>query len=218
MKNLLRLAGIKALPVRRGDTSRKAVSLTFDDGPDPFFTPYILDILKKTGVNATFFLVGEKARQHPEIAKRTVADSHEIGNHTYSHYHPYRISSSKARDEIRKGKDVIESIIHNAIRFFRPPHGAIRLCALKEAYWLNQDTVLWSITGYDWGRRRANFNAIEKQIVNRLHSGGIILLHDAISKVNRPDETLKALPAIIQNIQYKGYEIVSLSELIGIRQ
>lgn len=214
MKNLLRLIGIKSLPIRRGNTSMKAVSLTFDDGPDPIFTPYILDVLKKTGVTATFFLVGQKARQHPEIVKRTVADNHEIGNHTYSHCHPYLISSSKVRDEVRRGKDVIESIIHGNIRFFRPPHGAIRLCALKEACWLNQDTVLWSIKGHDWGDRRANFNAIEKQIVNRLHSGGIILLHDAVSKINRPDETLKALPSIIQNIQHKGYEIVSLSELL----
>jgi peptidoglycan/xylan/chitin deacetylase (PgdA/CDA1 family) len=215
MKSILQLFGIKTLPVRKGYTSQKSVSLTFDDGPDPIFTNSILDILKKTEVSATFFLVGKKAAQHPEIVTRILADGHVIGNHTYSHLHPYQISSFRAIDDIRDGKNIIEAIAGAPIIFFRPPHGAIRPCILKEAHRLNQKTILWSISGRDWGRKKNNPRTIYSRIVNNLHNGSIILLHDAPSKINRPMETLQALPAIIDSIQQSGYKIVSLPKLMS---
>jgi peptidoglycan/xylan/chitin deacetylase (PgdA/CDA1 family) len=213
MKNLLQLFRIKILPVRKGGASNKFISLTFDDGPDPFFTPSIIDILKKTEVNATFFLVGKKAEQHPEIVKMIIEEGHEIGNHTYSHLHPYQISSFRAIEDIRNGKNIIESITNVPVIFFRPPHGAIRPSVLKEAHRLNQKTILWSISGHDWGKK-ANFKTIYNRIINNLHNGGIILFHDAPSKINRPMETLQALPSIIRHIQQNGYEIVSLRKSI----
>jgi peptidoglycan/xylan/chitin deacetylase (PgdA/CDA1 family) len=213
MKTILQLLGIKTLPIRKGSTSQKFISLTFDDGPDPFFTPSIIDILKKTEVNATFFLVGKKAKQHPEIVKRIIAEGHGIGNHTYNHLHPYRISSFRAMEDIRNGKNIIESITDIPVIFFRPPHGAIRPCVLKEAHRLNQKIILWSISGHDWGKK-TNFKTIYNRIINNLHNGGIILFHDALSKMNRPMETLQALPSIIHHIQQKEYEIVSLRKSI----
>lgn len=215
MKTIFQFLGIKTLPVRKGITSQKFVSLTFDDGPDPFFTPSIVDVLKKTEVNATFFLVGEKVKQHPEIVKRIIAEGHEIGNHTYSHLHPYRISSFRAMEDIRNGKNIIESITATPVIFFRPPHGAIRPCIFKEANQLNQKIILWSISGHDWGKK-TNSKTISNRIINNLHNGGIILLHDAPSKRNRPMETLEALPSIIHNIKQRGYEIVSLCKSINI--
>jgi peptidoglycan/xylan/chitin deacetylase (PgdA/CDA1 family) len=214
MKNLLQLLGIKTLPVRKGRASHKYVSLTFDDGPDPFFTPSILDILKETGVKATFFLVGQKASQHPEIARRIVAEGHGIGNHTYSHLHPYRISSFRATEDMRAGKNIIESITGIPVRFFRPPHGAIRPCILKASHQLNQQIILWSISGHDWGRK-STCKTIDHRIMNRLHKGGIILLHDAPSEMNRPAETSQALPSMIHHIQEKGYDIVDLCKLMS---
>ena len=126
------------------DTTRTgSVYLTFDDGPDPEWTPRILDLLAQTGVHAAFFVVGEFARKEPTLLRRIAAEGHAIGNHTYSHRHPWFMSSKSARAQVRDGAQALSDVIGAAPRFYRPPHGRYRACMTDEAQRCGEKVVLW---------------------------------------------------------------------------
>src|SRR5262245_52825835 len=109
------------------------VYLTFDDGPDADWTPRILDMLAAADARATFFAVGANARKFPELVRRVVAEGHAIGNHTFSHRHPWTMLPSRAREEVAGGAAAIADIVGTAPRFYRPPHGRLRRCMVEQA-------------------------------------------------------------------------------------
>ncbi len=174
------------------------VYLTFDDGPDPRWTPRILDILAQANVRATFFLVGRLAVRHPALVRRLAAEGHEAGNHTWSHRHPWTLLASSARKEVRDGAAAIADLIGRAPKFFRPPHGRLRRCMIESAERSGQTLVLWNRSAVDWGPLGS-----ARGIARRLRAtqaGDIVLMHDGGRGINRPEELVKVLPEFLSNL------------------
>ncbi len=189
----------------------RTICLTFDDGPDPAYTPSILDILAHHGCRATFFVLGQAAEQHPRLLERIAADGHAIGNHTYSHRHPWTLSPGDARQEIARASDVIRDITGKKPRWFRPPHGRLRRAMLDQAGSEQMRTVLWSRSAIDWG-----FLGSEAGIARRLRAvkaGDIILMHDGRRQHNRPDRLIGLLPDLLEEFRHRALEPVTLDQV-----
>ncbi|HEY8540225.1 MAG TPA: polysaccharide deacetylase family protein [Steroidobacteraceae bacterium] len=171
------------------------IHLTFDDGPDPEWTPRCLDVLAQANAKATFFMIGEKARAHPEIARRIAADGHQIGNHTLTHAHPWRLSASRARAEVRDGAVAIADVLGIAPKFFRPPHGRRRRCMLEQAEMQGERILMWDVSAIDWGLLGTSDRIAAR--LARVRDGQIVLMHDGRNRHNRPDQLLSVLPEFL---------------------
>ena len=201
----------------QGEGLADQVAISFDDGPDPQWTPKILDILKATGVKASFFLVGSNIESHPGIARRILAEGHEIGIHTYTHPNLATVSRERAFLELNATERLIETITGRSTLLFRPPYNSdsrpqsnAELAAVQIAQDLGYLTVTDTIDPEDW--RSPGAEVILQRIKDSRTAGNIILLHDAGG--NRED-TVKALPHIIDYLHARGDRIVPLSTLIG---
>jgi peptidoglycan/xylan/chitin deacetylase (PgdA/CDA1 family) len=138
------------------------LALTFDDGPNPSCTPRLLDILARHGVKGTFFLVGRFAEQESALARSIAAAGHLVGNHSWSHPDLSLTAEQRVREELSRTKDVLEQIIGEPVRFFRPPFGARRPCVLRVARELGMVPVMWNAMTRDWCERSSD------RIVERL--------------------------------------------------
>ena len=198
--------------IKKGDESKKAIALTFDDGPDEDFSPQILDILKKYNVKATFFMVGQKVGWNPAIAKRTADEGHEIGNHTFSHINICNSSNEQINNEINKTQKIIKDITGKEPKFFRPPYRAINENLFNIMKSKDMKVVLWSdLDTKDWSNPGV-YNII-KSIEDNAENGTIILLHDYNKVRNNKSQTIQALEKIIPKMQSLGYEFVTISEI-----
>ncbi len=201
--------------LRRLNGKPKKVVLTFDDGPDPRYTPYILDILRAHGVKAVFFLVGKAVARYPEIAQRIVREGHEIGNHTYSHRNLTPGSYYTVERELRKAQRIITVATGVAPRYFRPPRGMYSDTAIKVAKHLCMETVLWTLSSEDW-MPEVTPHRIARRIVRKVSNGCILLFHDGgnLMKYEGGDReaTLHALPIILTHLKRQGYEFITLSD------
>lgn len=203
----------------QGAGDEHAVTLTFDDGPDPKWTPKILDILKKHNVKATFFVLGSQAENYPGLVQRIVNEGHEIGNHSYTHPNISEISDQQIRLELNATQRLLESITGRSTVLFRPPYNAdSNPSRLKEILPLKQIQndlgyliALENIDPEDWSRPGAD--AIVDRVKEQRELGNIILLHDAGG--NR-SQTVEALPKLIDYLESRGDRIVPLSELLSI--
>lgn len=182
----------------------RAIHLTFDDGPDPRFTPRVLDVLAEAGVRATFFTIGREARRFPELVRRAAAEGHEIANHSFSHRHPWLVSERTARAEVRECAEVLSDVLGMRPRFFRPPHGRMRACMSDEAERAGARTVLWDLSAIDWGPF-GRADRIEKRLA-RIQANDIVLMHDGKNEHNRPDELLSVLPRLLWSLRERGLE------------
>ena len=199
----------------QGAGGEHQVALTFDDGPDPKWTPQVLDILKANGVNATFFLVGVNAEKYPDLVRRIVAEGHEIGNHTYYHPNLAICWPEHIRLELNATQLLLETITGRSTTLFRPPYNAdtspsslADLAPLRIANDLNYLVVLENIDPQDWARPGAD--VILQRIKQQRRDGSIILLHDAGGDRS---QTVAALPRIIDWLETRGDTIVPLSTL-----
>src|SRR6267143_1419257 len=193
------------------------VALTFDDGPDPEWTPKILDVLKAAKVKAAFFLVGVNAERYPNLVRRIVAEGHEIGNHTYYHPNLALCWPEHIRLELNATQLLIQTITGRATTLFRPPYAAdtqparlAELAPLKIAEELNYLVVLENIDPQDWAKPGADI--ILRRIKQQRHDGSVILLHDAGGDRS---QTVEALPRILDWLHTRGDTIVPLSGLLG---
>ncbi|MDR3405225.1 MAG: glycosyltransferase [Chthoniobacter sp.] len=202
----------------QGAGGEHEVAITFDDGPDPEWTPKILDILRARGVKACFFLLGSNCEDYPGLVQRIVDEGHEIGNHTYSHRNLAVMSEWQMELELTATQRLIESITGRSTTLFRPPYNAdsnptdiaelAPLCLAQEQ--LGYTVVLEKIDPQDWSR--PGTEEIIQRVKDLRNEGNIILLHDAGGDRS---ETVAALPHIIDYLQTRGDRIVSLSELLG---
>lgn len=194
-----------------GPYNKAEVALTFDDGPDPVFTPLILDKLKNHGVKATFFLLGANIEKFPEIVKRIAAEGHVIGNHTYSHPKLTEVSNEDYHQQIQKSDELIQKLAGYKPKFFRPPYGAINESQLQWANVQGMMVTQWSIDTLDW-QGLAAADITETVLTNAL-PGSVILQHNA------PDVPLQgsvaALDQMIPELQKKELRLVTLPEMFG---
>ncbi len=191
-------------------TDQKTVALTFDDGPHPQKTQKILDVLKKYGVRATFFVIGENAKKYPEQLQMIVADGHEIGNHTYDHKSLYKQSEDTLCQSVEKCKQTIKEITGIETVYFRPPEGYMNDAIAMSMNHKGYNVILWRVDTYDW--KGLSGDQIAKNVLNTVKNGDIILMHDYIW---RKSYTEKALDIIIPELQKQGYSFVTASEVIS---
>ena len=201
----------------QGAGGEHQVAISFDDGPDPRWTPKILDILKGANVKAAFFLVGANAERYPKLVRRIVDDGHEIGNHTYYHPNLALCWPEHIRLELNATQLLLETITGRATTLFRPPYAAdtspaqlSELTPLQIAEDLNYLVVLESIDPQDWAKPGADI--ILRRVKQQRRDGSIILLHDAGGDRS---QTVEALPRILEWLHIRGDTVVPLSTLLG---
>jgi len=189
--------------------------LTFDDGPQSVYTPQILDILKRYNIKATFFLIGKNVEAFPELVKRIKDEGHSIGNHTYDHPDIRFQNHKQIRQQIEKTEKAIIDATGVKPYLFRPPYGFDSNLLLKEAENLGYAIILWSVSGLN-GRQDAPSAKIVHRVVDNVQNGSIILLHDGNRLSSKTDRSqiVKALPVIIEALQKRGYQFVTIDELL----
>lgn len=158
------------------DTAEPEFALTYDDGPDPAHTPGLLDLLAERGVRATFFVLSDAARAHPDLLRRIVAEGHEVALHGRNHGRLTRLSTREAVAEVGVARDAVQQIAGVPVRFFRPPYGAHTPAMLLGWRRLGLDVVIWSGWSADWQDDPAAEVAARAR--SAVHPGGILLMHD----------------------------------------
>ncbi len=158
------------------------IALTFDDGPNPAWTPHLLDLLAEHNVKATFFMLGSRAEQEPELVRRVAAEGHLIGNHSWSHPNLAWTAAGRVREELARTNDVLQQITGERVQYFRPPFGARRPVVFRIARELGLTPVLWNAMTSDWSKTDAEeiAGALAKKIDGLQKSGRAanIVLHD----------------------------------------
>jgi peptidoglycan-N-acetylglucosamine deacetylase len=198
--------------IKRGP-ARPRVALTFDDGPDPEYTPRILEALAAAGVRATFFMVGRRVEAVPAVARAIVAAGHDVGNHTYGHRHFWTLSPAASAGEVDHGAAVVAEVTGVHPQFFRPPWGTFNWAAYRRAGEIGERRVLWSVRpeGFFVAADAARMSDL---VVARAHPGAIINLHDHGGHPSTPRETWGALPRMIAGLRERGFEPVPLRVLL----
>lgn len=200
--------------VVRGPRGARKVALTFDDVPDPRYTPQVLDILARHKVRATFFVVGWRAAKYPALVRRIRREGHVIGNHSYDHAVLPRLSMDAFQRQIDRTDAVIAPLAGYSPRLIRPPYGEI---SPRQIEWLKRGrfiVVNWNVDSVDW--RGIDSRSIMANIKKTLQPGSIILQHAGGGVGQDLSGTLNALPKLIALLRGKGYEIVTLPELLGV--
>jgi peptidoglycan-N-acetylglucosamine deacetylase len=184
------------------------IAMTFDDGPSPVTTTRLLDILKQRNIKVTFFMIGPNVVAHPEIARRVLAEGHEIGNHSWTHPQLSKLSDQRVTEEITKTQEAIKNACGFTPIILRPPYGAI---TRSQREWIEKqfglNIILWSVDPFDW--KRPGASVITQRIVSGAQSGAIILSHDI------HQQTIDAMPATLDALLAKGYKFVTVSQLIA---
>ncbi|MFI8715654.1 delta-lactam-biosynthetic de-N-acetylase [Brevibacillus sp. HB2.2] len=192
-----------------GDTTKKELYLTFDNGYENGFTPKILDTLLAKKVPAIFFVTGHFVKEQPELLKRMAKEGHLIGNHSWSHPDMTTVPNQKIKDELTKVSDAVQQVIGQAnMRYLRPPRGIFSDRTLAVTKDLGYTNVFWSVAYRDWDTKvQRGAKYAYDNVMAQLHPGAVILLH-SVSKDNA-----EALGTIIDEARKQGYEFKSLDQL-----
>lgn len=192
-------------------TDEKIVALTFDDGPDRTNTPLILDVLKKYGAKATFFVVGKNVKENADVVQRTIIEGHELGNHTYTHTYNESINQATLTTEMNKTDMLLLELFAIKPTFFRPVGGYYNDLIIETAIEAKHDVFLWSWhqDTRDWANR--NKKQLSAQVLNNIRPGDVILFHDGGGDRT---PTIEAIKEIIPALQDEGYSFLTLSEMV----
>ena len=194
-------------------TTRPVVALTFDDGPDPRWTPPILAELRRTGARATFFVTGAQARAHPDLLHEIVASGSEIANHTDTHPPMDGLASAAVVAQVRAASFAIGAAGVDQVPYFRPPRGRYGREALVGVSESGLLTVGWTVCLERWLRQAGPVDGPAEAAAS-VRSGGVLLAHDG----GIPDRsaTVRAVPALLDSLAARGYEVVTVSELLAV--
>jgi len=177
------------------------VTLTFDDGPDPDYTPRLLEILRAENIKACFFLVGEKAEKYPEIVQMIKEQGHQIGSHGYLHRHSWLMSPRKTMRLWNKSIRTLQNITGEQPTYIRAPWGGFNLALYFWCIIHHKKAVSWTVHGRDWRQERTPAQ-ISARILKRVKEGAIILLHDSGGDPGAPENTLACLPNLCSVIRH----------------
>ncbi len=196
-------------PLFKGNTHIPEIALTFDDGPNPFYTPQVLTILQQYGVKATFFDVGYLVADYPNIVRQEYNQGNIVANHSWSHPVLTYLSAQAIQSQLTSTTNIIQATIGVRPTFFRPPYGTINNTVLAQAKKLRYTTVLWDGSAADWNL--PGVHAIVNRILYYARNGAILLLHDGGG--NRA-QTVAALPIIIATLRSRGFRFVTIQQLV----
>ncbi len=179
----------------RMDKNVKAVYLTFDDGPIPEATPFILETLRKYNIKATFFMVGDNVRKHPELFEQVKVEGHRIGNHTFNHFSGMRHWTKEYIDNVKKANELLQTDL------FRPPHGWIRY---PQYGYISPHyrVIMWDVVTRDYSNRLTAADVVDN-VKRYSRNGSIITFHDSLKSI---DKLRTALPESIEWLMEQGYE------------
>jgi peptidoglycan/xylan/chitin deacetylase (PgdA/CDA1 family) len=205
----------------QGPSGRRAIALTFDDGPDATWTPRVLDRLDELGAKATFFVVGRNVANYPEIVRETRARGHEIGTHLTTHTRAVAHDDAAFARELRASLTQLGDLLGEPVRWLRFPHGDVgaqRPRKVLAAFGV--EAVHWTFSGHDGF---ASAPEVVTRVACGLRPGAIVLLHDCLADgatvpppyVASREATVRALPGILATARARGLEAVTLSALVA---
>lgn len=197
--------------LRKAHAREKILALTFDDGPDPEYTPILLDLLKEYDVKGTFFVLANKASRYPELVRRMVNEGHNVGLHSFRHINEAFLSPLQTKMEMYKSISIL-SELNVKVNVFRPPWGIFNILTCHYAMLLNCKIVLWSIHARDWSKY-TSVDFIRQRLINKVRPGDIVLLHDGGGAKGAPQRTIAALKAAIPVLKGRGYRFVLAKDL-----
>ncbi|SHF85289.1 Peptidoglycan/xylan/chitin deacetylase, PgdA/CDA1 family [Flavobacterium segetis] len=181
----------------------KTVYLTFDDGPIPGVTPWVINQLEKYNVKATFFCIGDNIYKHPELFEELIADGHSIGNHTFNHLDAWKTQKFEYLDNIKKCEEIIflNSKTANKSKIFRPPYGKIKRSQSKAIRNLGYKIVMWDILSADFDQKISKEECLANVLLN-IESGSIIVFHDSIKAFRNLEYVLPRTLDYLKNNNY----------------
>jgi peptidoglycan/xylan/chitin deacetylase (PgdA/CDA1 family) len=188
------------------------ICLTFDDGPDPFSTPKILEALEHAGAKATFFLVGQRAERYPDLVNRILAGGHEIGEHSFSHLHPWKTWPFRYIKDLQKGGRSLEPYLSpKKSVVFRPPYGKMNMAGLIYVWFGGKQVAFWNIDPKDYQEDSAQ--KITEVIIDNLGPGSVILLHDGRRSLSdNAYSTTEAVRRILKKIGNREKVLATISQ------
>ena len=187
-------------------SSNSSIHLTFDDGPHPSATPRVLELLQKFGIQATFFLLGERVASYPQLAVQIMALGHTVGCHSMSHRSLFLKPLMAQRAEISRARSTIETTIGKSPSAFRPPYGHFDFSTLRASSDEGMRLVMWDVDSQDFSTR-TNANVL-RRLTRQTRQGSIILLHDNDQTAGRGSDYLAA---IVENFLESGYTFAPVS-------
>ncbi len=199
--------------LRTGKNVGKLVCLTFDDGPDGVYTPSVLDVLRQKEVKATFFLIGKRVQENPEIAKRVVEEGHLIGNHTYSHANLDK-ASPEVEKELSDAEAVFARLGLDGSRLFRPAYGAANPSLVEQVSNLGYKVAMWSVDTLDW--RGLSAAEVYRNALAAVGPGAVILQHCAGGPGEDLSGSVAAIPQVIDRLKAEGYRFVTMDEMFNL--
>jgi peptidoglycan/xylan/chitin deacetylase (PgdA/CDA1 family) len=195
-------------------TRDPVVALTFDDGPDPEFTPRLLNVLEAHGAHATFFMIGDAAQKCPELVKKVAEAGHAIGNHAWDHSSFPMINR---RERLAQIRDCAKALAPYGEKLFRPPYGNQNLASRLDALWLGYEVVMFNVETDDWCGAEAA--TIADQIERRIQSGSVVVLHDRLADALQDsyfdrEQMLRGVQILLDRLAGR-FQFLTLPELLG---
>jgi peptidoglycan-N-acetylglucosamine deacetylase len=184
----------------------KSVYFTFDDGPNPIWTPAILSLLEESRAQASFFVIGENAKAWPGLVEREARDGDTVGDHTWSHPNLTELSASAVAAELARDKTLITALTGTAPSLWRPPYEAFNRSVTAIASGLGMKMQLWSVSTGDW--QLPGTQVIVSRVMSDLHNGMVVLFHDGGGYTR--SETVAAVGILIPELQTAGYRVAAL--------
>lgn len=214
--------------IYHGDRQSSKIALTFDDGPNPDYTPLIRSILNAYDINATFFIVGISAQYFPQELKNLINDGHELANHSYTHTRFDTLKPHQIRHEIQATNQLTHTLTGQQLNYFRPPGGRYNKIVLDALNSTNMQLILWDVNSGDYNKNlpiddilnfpyakttyQRPYTQLADTVIKNSKGGSIILFH------NTDGETIKALPLVIESLQNQGYTMGTVTELLNEKQ
>ncbi|MHC5201924.1 polysaccharide deacetylase family protein [Myroides sp. LJL119] len=188
------------------NSSKKTIYLTFDDGPIPQVTPWVLKILKDFQVKATFFCIGDNVKKHPDIFKQIIAQGHTVGNHTFNHLNGWETDLKTYLNNLEKCQEILEKDLSSTTKLFRPPYGKITRDQIKIIQKQGYQIIMWSNLTQDYNLNLTPKACLKKSI-KQIKQGNIIVFHDSIKAQKNLTYTL---PRLLEYLLDQGYSFSCL--------
>lgn len=185
-------------------TNKKEIYLTFDDGPIPKVTEFVLDQLHNFNAKATFFCIGDNIRKHPAIFSRIVNEGHSVGNHTFNHLNGWKSNNTTYIENTNKCENLLP---HQKTKLFRPPYGKIKRIQAKKLIAKGYKVIMWDVLSADFGTSISKEKCLQNVLKN-VENGSIIVFHDSIKA---SDKLRYVLPRILNEFSQQGYEFKAIT-------